>query len=68
MFDNQVEGSLGAVEAQMTRDDSRPVPRTHVKEQDQRYLVEALLPGVRQEDIALSMRGCVLSFSAELPF
>lgn len=64
-FDNLFEGFLRPMEGQETDDDGSLVPRIDVTEQDQQFLVEAELPGVKKEDIDISMRDGVLTLSAE---
>lgn len=42
-----------------------PAVKVDVKEQDNRYLVHAEIPGVKKEDIHVAIEGAVVSISAE---
>jgi HSP20 family protein len=63
--DNLFEGFLRPVEAREAGGDGRLVPRIDVTEQDRQFVVEAELPGVKKENIAITMRDGVLTISAD---
>ncbi len=44
---------------------SAPAMKVEVKEQDNKYLIHAELPGIRKEDIHVSIDGPVVAISAE---
>jgi HSP20 family protein len=50
---------------EMSKDIEAPTVRIDVKEQEKAYLVHAEMPGIRKEDIHVSIDGPVVSISAE---
>lgn len=65
-YDNLFEGYLRPMQEQELDDDGESVPRIDAMEQDRRFIVEVELPGVKKDDIDISMRDGVLTINAEI--
>lgn len=64
-FDNMVEGFFGPMRLFTEADNHGLVPTVDVSESDNEFVVRAEIPGVRKEDVNVTVENGVLTISAE---
>lgn len=64
-FDNFFEGFFRPVRGLERASQSAVIPAVDISENDQQYVVRAELPGVKKEDISVTVEGGVLRISGE---
>ncbi len=64
-FDNMVEGFFGPMRLIAEADNRGLVPTVDVSESDNDFVVRAEIPGVRKEDVNVTVENGVLTISAE---